>query len=123
MWNLEDELKALHAENKVWEKEFSTLMNYQNSGMEYEKKGDLPSAAQSYEQSIKFGRASKRMRINNFFHSIDRLVIVYRKLKKYEDEIRVIEDSLRLDKLIQKDREKFSQRLAKAKQLQEKANQ
>lgn len=122
MWNLETELNALRAENEAWKREFNMLMNIQNGGMEYEKKGDLESAVKSYEHCIKLGRESKRMRINNYFYSISRLVIVYRKLKRYGDEIRVIEDCLRIDGVMPKDKEKLKQRLAKSKQLQEKSN-
>ncbi|KAF5072837.1 hypothetical protein DSECCO2_197250 [anaerobic digester metagenome] len=53
-----------------------------NEGMKCEKDGDIDSAIRIYEENIKFEYPAS--------HSYDRLMILYRKRKDYDSEIRVI---------------------------------
>lgn len=76
--------------NRDWAAAFSEQMSYQSSGMAAEKSGDLLGAAWWYERSISFGESSPLMRINDYLHSCERLAVVYRKLKRFDDEVRVI---------------------------------
>lgn len=86
----EEGIARLRTERKERERAFSELMSYQSSGMSAEKSGDLLGAAGWYERSISFGESSPLMRINDYLHSCERLAIVYRKLKRFDDEVRVI---------------------------------
>ncbi len=83
-------IERLRSKRLAWEKVFGELMSYQNSGMAAEKAGDLAGAASWYERSISFGESCTSLRINDYFHSVERLAVVYRKLKRYDDEVRVI---------------------------------
>lgn len=89
-------------------------------GMEFEKNNDIDNAIKYYELSIE----------NNFegTYPYDRLMILYRKKKDYCNEIRVIENGIRMFEYIQNkgNRDvistinKFKDRLEKAKKLQQK---
>lgn len=82
--------ERLRSERLSWEAAFAELMSIQNAGMSAEKSGDLLLAADAYERCIALGESSSSYRINNYLHSIERLAVVYRKLKRYDDEVRVI---------------------------------
>lgn len=84
-----DTLRKLR-EHKQWETEWSEVNYFQNLGMDFENREDLENAVKSYENAIKLGEESPRITINNYLHSVERLAIVYRKLKRYDDEVRVI---------------------------------
>lgn len=121
-WNLDSLLRLnekLREDNKKWEVAFGKCMEYQNNGMELEKSGKLEEAAEEYENAIDFGKHSNKLQVNNYFHSIERAAIVYRKLKRFDDEIRIIKIGLAED-IGKTDREKFLKRLEKAKLLKEK---
>lgn len=109
----------IQAENANWMREFNELMSYQNKGMEFEHMSMLEEAASQYELAISYGRNSERMKSNQYFHSIRRLAIVYRKLKRYDDEIRVIQIGLSED-ITDSDRKKLAERLEKAIKLKAK---
>lgn len=89
-------------------------------GMEFEKNSDIENAIKYYELSIE----------NNFegTYPYDRLTILYRKKKDYCNEIRVIENAIRIFENIQNQGHrdvtttinKFKDRLEKAKKLQQK---
>lgn len=66
------------------------LQSYQNAGMDAEKAGELDAAVYWFERCIAFGESSPSLRISAYLHSVERLTVVYRKLKRYEDEVRVI---------------------------------
>lgn len=83
-------------------------------GIEHEKSGELEKAIELYEQNITEGF--------NGNHPYDRLAIIYRKLKKPEDEIRVLEKAIYVFNIVNEDRgdrlaklQKFNERLEKIK--------
>lgn len=76
-----------------------------NKGMAYEKSGDINLAIETYEENIKGDYPA--------LHSYDRLMILYRKRKDYQNEIRVIDAALKVFKREQ-DQEKYKQRKEKA---------
>lgn len=118
---LQRENEDLKRENEEWGKEFSQLVTYQNAGMDREKAGDIEGAIEQYEYSVTFGLNSKRMGINNYYHSIERLAICYRKMKRYQDEVDLLEQAFEFD-LNGKTRADVTHRLEKAKQLLNKSN-
>lgn len=117
--NIEKLIEKLQGGNREWEKAFSELMSFQNAGIELERDGRLEEAVRQYKQAVKLGENDERFKVNNYFYSIERLVIVCRKLKKYDDEIRVINLALSSD-LSDSDRKKMSARLEKAIKLKDK---
>lgn len=81
-----------------------------NKGIAFEKEGNITSAIEVYEENLKIGYPAT--------HSYIRLMILYRKEKKYEDEIRVIKKAIELfssDVRYSKDIIKWQDRLGKLK--------
>lgn len=75
-------------------------------GKEQEKNGNIDLAIETYEENIKSCHIQAH-------HSYDRLMILYRKRKDYQNEIRVIDAALKVFKREQ-DQEKYKQRKEKA---------
>lgn len=79
-----------------WEKELSDYKKKEralietsdnnNRGIAFEKSGNLAKAIEIYETNLIIGYTA--------LHSYERLMILYRKEKRYEDEIRVIEKAI-----------------------------
>lgn len=84
-----------------------------NKGMAYEKSGDIDLAIETYEENIKGDHPA--------LHSYDRLMILYRKRKDYQNELRVIDAALEVFKR-EYDQEKYKQRKEKALALLMKEN-
>jgi len=83
------------------------MVDRNNKGIELEKKGDIGSAIKLYEQNV----------ADEFFgtHPYDRLTIIYRRKKQFDDEIRIIKRAIEIIGDI-----KYRKRLEKAKILKEK---
>lgn len=80
------------------------------SGIDAEKAGNIDEAIRLYEQNVASGFDGS--------HPYKRLSIIYRKQKRYDDEIRVLESAVKIfkgDKLTY-----FQDRLQKAKELKAK---
>lgn len=86
----EEGIARLRAENAEYSRLNSELCSFYASGSAAEKSGDLLGAAGWYERGLSFGESSQRLRINDYFRFIERLAVVYRKLKRFDDEVRVI---------------------------------
>ncbi len=98
---LDIDLKNIQRENKIWERNFAVAMEYQGNGQQLEKNGDAEAAAVEYERAVEFGENCGTLSINNYLHSLERLCIIYRKLHRPEDELRVIDkiiDEVQWDK-------------------------
>lgn len=96
-----------HEADKKKNEAFENCVFLNNKGMEYEEAGDIASAIRVYEENIKNGYPAH--------HSFRRLMVLYRKQKDYENEIRVIhhaEEVLGVD---------WSDRLEKAQKLLDKS--
>jgi len=80
------------------------MVDRNNKGIELEKKGDIENAIKLYEQNVAdefWGR-----------HPYDRLAIIYRRRKQYDDEIRIIRKAIEII-----GDTKYKKRLEKAKIL------
>lgn len=119
MDELDRKLKQVQAENREWEEQFSILMGHQGRGIELEKQNDIDGAISEYEQAIAYGKTASKMAINNYQHSAERLMILYRKKKDFDREISLIQAMLQED-ISEKDRSEFEYRLERAKQLKTK---
>lgn len=108
------ELQKKAEEYKYKETQLLKTAASNNKGMEYEKAGNIEDAISVYENNIS-GDCYPAC------HSFDRLMILYRKQKRYDDEIRVIEKAIEILSPRYPDlKPKYEQRLQKAKQLSEK---
>lgn len=87
--------------------------------MEYEKNKDIEKAIEFYEKAISYSFDGN--------YPYDRLAILYRKRKDYDNEIRVLNKAIKVFSSIKSNRcdvnpklEKFKQRLLKAQTLKNK---
>ena len=85
----DDEIKIL--EEKAEKLNLFNEILYQtatlnNLGIQFEKNNELDKAIEAYEKNILIGYTAT--------HSFTRLMIIYRKLKKYDEEIRVIKTGM-----------------------------
>ena len=72
------------------------MVNRNNKGSELEKKGDIENAIKLYEQNV----------ADEFFgtYPYDRLAIIYRKRKRFDDEIRILKRKISIFKKINQER-------------------
>lgn len=103
---------------KEWEKQLADYKKNEidlqqttdnnNKGIALEKEGNIASAIEVYEVNLKIGYPAT--------HSYKRLMVIYHKEKRYEDEIRVIKKAISmfsLDERYDKDVTKWQERLNK----------
>lgn len=92
---IDRKLAILKSRNKEWSEKFTELMHYQNNGSQYEKQGDIDKAIYEYNMAVDFGmQYADIISQNNYFHSLERLMILYRKTKDYKNELRIIDIAL-----------------------------
>lgn len=85
----EQQFEAILKEKNDSEKLSRTLSetaNNNNIGIAFEKSGDIDSAIEAYERNLDIAYPA--------LHSYERLMVLYRKEKRYDDEIRVIEKAI-----------------------------
>ncbi|MCQ2058709.1 MAG: hypothetical protein MJY71_02630 [Bacteroidaceae bacterium] len=111
--------EELQKENHRWTEQANILFGHQQAGIELEKEGRLEAAIEEYEASVAYGREADKMRINQYYYSLERLCIIYRKLRLYDKEIATIEAAL-AEYINDKDRERMTARLDKAVSLKQK---
>lgn len=103
------------AKRKVEERRLQTCCLTNNNGIALEKAGDIDAAIAEYEENIKGGYRA--------LHSYNRLMVLYRKRKDYDNEIRVIDYSIGVfigDNRYDGEIAKWRERRTKAEQLKNK---
>jgi hypothetical protein len=97
---MEDEkeptLEELRARNREWQEQFSTVMNHQGKGIELEKEKDIDGAISEYKQAIANGEKATLLSLNNYLYSMERLMVLYRKIKDYNSEIAIIKEAIQI---------------------------
>lgn len=99
--------QALYEEQKRIE---NIIVERNLKGQQLEKQGDVHSAIQLYEQNIAEEVDTP--------HPYNRLAIIYRKQKRFDDEIRVLEKAIQVYKKPEKE-SKWKEQLSKAKERQQ----
>lgn len=84
-WLLDKWKEDLKVE-KQREKQLSDTAKNNNKGIAYEKEGNIKSAIRIYEKNLEIGYPAT--------HSYSRLMIIYHKEKRFDDEIRVIRKAI-----------------------------
>jgi tetratricopeptide (TPR) repeat protein len=112
--DIEEEISKIRAESRQWEKHFSYLCELKENGNKLEKLGKVNEAIQAYEQAVEYG--NKNLNFPNYASAIDRLVILYRKIKEYQSEIDILNFALS-HTMHPNQKAKYKQRLEKAKQI------
>lgn len=93
---------------KAKDKQLSDTTRNNNKGITYEKEGNIKAAIKIYEKNLEIGYPAT--------HSYTRLMIIYHKEKRYEDEVRVIKKAIEVfssDSRYNKDVAKWQERLNK----------
>lgn len=116
------EYEEIHAQNVEWERQAKELYKYQNAGIEAEKMKDIPQAVCSYEKAVEYGRSASKMKSGQYYYSIERLLVLYRKKKEYDKEISLIRSALN-ESISDRDRADLQYRLERATILQNKSKQ
>nr|BFF37760.1 hypothetical protein BACT7_26220 [Tenacibaculum mesophilum]BFF41182.1 hypothetical protein BACY1_29870 [Tenacibaculum mesophilum] len=103
------------SENQESDNYFSNQVDRNLKGKEYEEKGEIESAIKEYEENLKEKFEGS--------HPYNRLAIIYRKNKDYDNEIRVLKSAIRIyTKLSESSpREDVDPKLNKFKERLEKA--
>lgn len=92
----EPTLEELRARNREWEEQFSTVMNHQGKGIAFEKEKDIDGAISEYKQAIANGEKATLLSLNNYLYSMERLMVLYRKIKDYNSEIAIIKEAIQI---------------------------
>lgn len=116
---MQDELARLQEENRRWTEQAEVLFGYQNRGIELEKEGKPAEASEAYEEAVAYGQSADKMSVNQYFYSLERLCVLYRKAKQYDREVATIRTALG-EYINDQDRARFADRLVKAQKLQAK---
>jgi len=104
--------------NEKIDSNFSKQVDRNLKGKEYEQKGEIELAVKEYEQNV-----TERF---DGSHPYNRLAIIYRKKKDYDNEIRILNIAIEIYSELSKDSprqdadpklEKFRERLEKAEEL------
>lgn len=88
--------EEVQARNREWQEQFSTIMHHQGKGIELEKEKDIDGAISEYKQAIACGESATLISPNNYLHSMERLMVLYRKIKDYNSEIAIIEEAIQI---------------------------
>lgn len=86
------------------EKALHKSVELNNKGIAFEKEGNEDAAIEVYEESLRTGY--------NTLHPYDRLIVIYRRRKDYQNELRIIK--LAIDNF---DMQKYKDRLPKTEKL------
>ena len=109
-----EELEKKKEKHEAFERKLTQCARLNNRGIAYEKEGKIDLAINTYEENISGDCYAA-------CHSFDRLMILYRKAKDYDNEIRVINKAI--DVLCERHpdlRTKYESRLTKSELLKEK---
>lgn len=110
-----NEAKSKYNKMRLWERDLAFACCRNNDGIALEKDGKIEEAIKAYEDNIELGFPA--------MHSYTRLMIIYRRLKDFENEQRVIHRAIEVYTnagMIIDDIMKWEKRLEKSKLLQSK---
>lgn len=94
---------------KIDNERINTWATRNLDGIEAEKNGDVEAAVKLYESNVAEQADTP--------HSYKRLAIIYRKQKRYDDEISVLKKAISVFSRTRTDTSQFKERLEKAKQI------
>lgn len=103
-----DRFEREYQDQRAYEKKLKQCAALNNKGIAFEKEGKIKSAINNYEKNIESDYSAR--------HSYDRLLILYRKAKDYDNELRVCESAIE----VFPNDAKYPERLEKAKKLKSK---
>lgn len=110
-----EEAKHKYTKKRLWERDLAITCCRNNDGIAFEKDGKIEEAIKVYEENIELGFPA--------MHSYTRLMIIYRRLKDYDNEQRVIRRAIEVYEkagLAADDIAKWKLRMEKSKLIQSK---
>ena len=84
---LKNETDRLRNENDLWQKDFNKMLEFRDKATGFEKADKLSEAIEFYLKSVDFGEKSAKLSINNYSHDIERIIILYGKIKEPENQV------------------------------------
>lgn len=92
---IESETIAIREKNKQFNEAFNHLIYLRTKAKSFEDNNEIKRAIIYYEKAVLFAKNnSNNLRINNYAHDINRLVILYRKTGQREKEIELLTQAL-----------------------------
>lgn len=83
---MDNEIKEMQTERSNWDKSFEIVCSTRNRANDLEKNNDFQSAIDLYLENIDYCKRDKYVNnLNNYVHDIDRIIILYGKLKQNEE--------------------------------------
>lgn len=91
---MENEIKEMQVERSNWNNSFDIVCSRRGRANEFENNNDYQSAINLYKENIAYCKGDKYVnKLNNYVHDIDRIIILYGKLK-YNDDLKSFLESL-----------------------------
>lgn len=109
---LKKETERLQNENKEWQNNFNDIISLRQKAQKFEKENKLKDAISTYLQSIEYGEKNSKMSIFNYAFDIERVIILYSKLKQTDLLIDFLKDNIQKYSDFQ-DAKKWAVRLSK----------
>ena len=94
--SLKMETERLQTENNAWQIDFNKIIALRQKAKELEQQNETEEAISVYLQSIAFGEFSLKLNICNYAHDINRVIILYSKIKEHETLKRFLQDKINL---------------------------
>ncbi len=88
----ENKLNNIHNSNRVWEDEWNEIVKKRNVAKKAESEGKLEKALENYFINYNHGSKSSILNVNNYVHDINRIIIIYGKLKREEELIDFLQE-------------------------------
>ncbi len=80
--------------NKIWNDEFSKLTILRREALEFEKNNELEKALKKHLEAYEYGHNSQILNISNYAYDIDRIAVLYSKLKQKDDLVSFLTEAI-----------------------------
>lgn len=94
--SLKKETERLQRENSAWQIDFNKIIALRQNAKELEQLNKIEEAISVYLESIEFGELRPKLNISNYAHDINRVIILYSKIKQYETLKMFLQDKINL---------------------------
>ena len=118
--SVDRKIAKVRQHNKSWQKKMDKLGELSEKGQQFEENGEIDKAIKAYRKAVEYGQSTKGLHFVNYARDIDRLAILYRKQKAYQEEVDILNVALSHD-MHPNHSKKYQERLEKAQHLLEKS--
>lgn len=111
---IEEKLKEIQKKNDEWSQLYNPISELNNEGINLEKENKISDAIKIYEKNISYIESNYELLNHIALHPFERLMILYHKLKRIDDEKHIIQKGLSMkDKIDSRTIDKWKIRLEK----------